>query len=268
MPVYLYFFASFVLPPASPSLLPPIVAQLEGEVPAEVPPPVDEVEEAPPPEPEPVAPAPEPSPAPEAEAEAPVPEPAVPTRRAARAREPTRAELELAGALRQRASVGDAHRAFGIASWISMAITLALGGIQAYDDYGPFASTEAETPCMRGQAVIQDFCGEQIPWAHMLSGILTSVLYYTTSSLSFFMPDPLHIEASATRAGERLRIHKTLRWFHVATMLLTTAFGTVTANLPHAEVDFETRQALALTHMALGATTWVLLTAAACVILF
>jgi hypothetical protein len=178
----------------------------------------------------------------------------------------TQAERDLRGAIHQRARVSEVHRGFGIASWIGMTATLALGGIQLHDDYGPFASTEADTPCARGEAVFDEFCGDQIPWPHMTAAIVTGTLYYTAATMAFFsMPDPLHIESQDNAAGERLRVHKALRWVHTITMLLTTALGTITANLPPDEVDFDVRRGLALAHMGLGSLTWIFLTAAALV---
>lgn len=174
-----------------------------------------------------------------------------------------RVDRDLAGALNQRARVSDVHRGFGIAAWIALSATLALGSVQIYDEYGPFAATEADTPCAQGTAIFP-FCGPEIPWPHMVAGVVTSTLYYTAATMAFFaMPDPLHIEAQDNAAGARLRAHKALRWFHTIGMLLTTALGTVTANLPPDEVDFGIRQGLALTHMALGGLTWIFLTAAA-----
>ena len=66
-------------------------------------------------------------------------------------------------------------------------------------------------------------------------------------------------------ASEDVEIHKTLRWFHLATMLATAVFGVVTANI---DTDFQTRQALSLVHQGLGVTTFGLLTAAAAVVVF
>lgn len=200
------------------------------------------------------------APSPEQAAEAAEPEP-----------EPTPAPQQpnaMAAQLAQRAQIRDIHRAFGIATWISLAGTLVLGGIQLHDDYGPFASGPATTPCAQGGAVLPDFCFEAPPVPHLTSAIVTSLLYYTTFTLSFFMPDPLGVADSPGWAGERLRIHKLLRWFHLATMVITTVFGAVTANIAPTPDNFDERQALAITHFALGTTTFALLSAAALVILF
>ncbi|HEY8430268.1 MAG TPA: hypothetical protein VIL20_17930 [Sandaracinaceae bacterium] len=162
----------------------------------------------------------------------------------------------LAAQLRAREEIASIHRAFGVATWASMAITAVLGWIQFADEYG-FHGSEAETACANNTAVFQDFC-TGVPWAHAIAGFTTAALYFTTAGLSLAMPAPLEPSAD-------VELHKTLRWFHLATMLATAAFGIVTANV---DADFGTRQALALVHQGLAVTTFGLLTAAAAVIVF
>lgn len=162
----------------------------------------------------------------------------------------------LAAQLRAREEMATIHRAFGVATWLSMAVTAVFGWIQFADEYG-FHGSEADTACANQTAVFNDFC-TGVPWVHAISGFTTAALYFTTAGLSLAMPAPLE-------ASEDVEIHKTLRWFHLATMLATAVFGVVTANV---EADFETRQALALVHQGLGVTTFGLLTAAAAVVVF
>ncbi len=162
----------------------------------------------------------------------------------------------LAQQLRARQEIATIHRAFGIATWASMAVTAVLGWIQFADEYG-FHSNENETACANGNAVMQDFC-TGVPWPHAIAGGTTAALYFTTAGLSLAMPAPLEPSAD-------LEIHKTLRWIHLATMIATAVFGAVTANI---ETDFGTRQALAIVHQGLAVTTFGLLTAAAAVIVF
>lgn len=163
---------------------------------------------------------------------------------------------ELARQLSARQDFAAIHRAFGIATWASMAVTAVFGWIQFADEYG-FHGSENETACSNGTAVFQDFC-TGVPWAHAIGGFTTAALYFTTAGLSLAMPAPLE-------STPDLEIHKTLRWIHLATMLATAVFGVVTANV---DADFGTRQALALVHQGLGVTTFGLLTAAAAVIVF
>lgn len=163
---------------------------------------------------------------------------------------------ELGRQLRARQEIATIHRAFGIATWASMAVTAVLGWIQFADEYG-FHGNPNDTACANGTAVLQEFC-TGVPWPHAIAGFTTAALYFTTAGLSLAMPAPLEPSAD-------LELHKTLRWVHLATMLATAVFGVVTANL---DVDFGTRQALAIVHQGLGVATFGLLTAAAAVIVF
>ena len=162
----------------------------------------------------------------------------------------------LAQQLQARQDFAAIHRAFGVATWLSMAVTAVFGWIQFADEYG-FHDDQADTACANQTAVFQDFC-TGVPWVHAIAGFTTAALYFTTAGLSLAMPAPLE-------ASEDVEIHKTLRWFHLATMLATAVFGVVTANV---EADFQTRQALSLVHQGLGVTTFGLLTAAAAVGVF
>lgn len=163
---------------------------------------------------------------------------------------------DLAAQLRAREDIATIHRVFGVATWLSMAVTAVFGWIQFADEYG-FHGSASETACANQTAVFNDFC-TGVPWVHAISGFTTAALYFTTAGLSLAMPAPLE-------TSEKLEIHKTLRWFHLATMVATAVFGVVTANV---DADFETRQALSLVHQGLGVTTFGLLTAAAAVVVF
>jgi hypothetical protein len=167
------------------------------------------------------------------------------------------ARSHLAEQIRARETVAGIHRAFGIATWAAMAATAVLGWIQFADEYG-FNGAEAQTACANNNAVLQDFCSPNPPWAHMIAGFTTAALYITTATISFLIPEPVGPNAD-------VELHKTLRWFHMATMLATAVFGVVTANI---DASFETRQALAAIHQGLGVTTFGLLTVAAGVVLF
>lgn len=165
-------------------------------------------------------------------------------------------DASLAAQLEKRENLATIHRALGIATWASMAVTAVLGWIQFADEYG-FHGDPSDTACANQTAVFNDFC-TGVPWVHAISGFTTAALYFTTAGISLAMPAPL--EASAD-----LELHKNLRWAHLATMLATVAFGLVTANI---DADFQTRQALALVHQGLGVTTFGLLTTAAAVVVF
>ncbi len=169
---------------------------------------------------------------------------------------------QIAGAILLRETVRPFHIAFGIATWAAMAATTVLGAIQLYDRFG-FWSSASDTPCARHDSVM-GFCGSETPWPHLIAGVTTAVLYTTTFSLSFLMPDPLHVAREDSPRGERVRVHRTLRWVHLAGMVLLTALGAIGAS----GLDYDSRRALAWAHSVTALATFGVLTADAALILF
>lgn len=170
--------------------------------------------------------------------------------------------------LRQRQAMGAIHRGFGIATWASMLVTVGLGFIQYYNQYGLFGSLE-DTPCVRGDAIFgQEQCWGA-PWPHRIAAITTTALYATTFALSFVMPDPLG--ADQGEAGADLALHKALRWVHLGGMIAQMLFGFAVGQnwfgLERAN-DFGAMQALATVHQLIGLGTFGALTAAAAVMIF
>ncbi|MCA9610920.1 MAG: hypothetical protein KC619_35240 [Myxococcales bacterium] len=175
-----------------------------------------------------------------------------------------RAETDVSDALRTRQTIADVHRGFGIATWIAMTGTLVMGFIHLSDEYGFFAA-QPDTPCARGNAVFQDFCtGPAIP--HAIAGFTTLALYGTTFGLSFAMPDPLGVGDAEGAFSDRLRVHKVLRWVHLAGMVLQTAIGIAISFMD--TNDYDTRRALAGVHLGTGLVTWGALTTAAALVIF
>lgn len=185
------------------------------------------------------------------------------------AREPTTPDpAQLAAALRQRQDIATVHRAFGIATWGAMLVTVVLGAIQYHNLYGFFGSRE-DTPCVAGGAVFgQDQCWGT-PWPHRVAALTTTALYTTNFVLSIAMPDPLGADTGPN--AEDLRIHKALRWVHfggmIAQVLLGFAVGQNWFGLDRAN-DFEAQRALATVHQLVGLTTFGVLTAAGAIMLF
>ncbi len=174
----------------------------------------------------------------------------------------------LAAAIRERQELATVNRAFGIATWGTMLVTVVLGFIQYYNLYGFFGGLE-DTPCVAGGAVFgQDQCWGQ-PWAHRIAALTTTALYTTTFVLSLAMPDPL--DADSGPGGEDLRIHEALRWVHlggmVAQVLLGLAVGQNWFGFERSN-DFGAMQALATVHQVVGLTTFGVLTAAGLIMLF
>jgi hypothetical protein len=179
------------------------------------------------------------------------------------------AELgQLAAQIRQRQELGVIHRAFGIATWASMLVTVGLGLIQYYNLYGFFGS-QADNPCVNGNAVFgQDQCFGA-PWPHRIAAITTTALYSTSFVLSFALPDPLG--ASQGPAGADLELHKTLRWVHLGGMIAQVLLGFMVGQnwfgLDRAN-HFDELQAIATVHQVVGLTTFGVLTAAGAIMIF
>lgn len=175
-----------------------------------------------------------------------------------------------AAQLRQRQELGAIHRAFGIATWGSMLVTVVLGLIQYNNLYGWFGSRE-DTPCVQGNAVFgQEQCWG-VPWPHRISALTTTALYGTTFALSFALPDPDNLSSGNSDYARRLELHKTLRWVHLAGMVAQMFLGFATAQnwfgIDRAN-DFEAQQVLATVHNAVGLTTFGVLTAAGALMIF
>lgn len=180
--------------------------------------------------------------------------------------EPTTADL-----VRQRNKIKKIHKAFGIATWSMMTVTVAAGFIQFYNKYGWWDS-QANNPCVRGDAIFgQGQCSGQ-PTLHLTLGVLTSALYFTTFGLSFAMPDPLKVSEGNSDFARKLRTHKILRWVTFAGMLAQIGLGVVIANSNAFGLDrannYKTLRALATTHLALGLVTWGAMTWTGSIMLF
>ena len=175
-----------------------------------------------------------------------------------------------AAQLRQRQEIAGIHRAFGIATWGSMLVTVVLGLIQYNNLYGWFGSRE-DTPCVQGNAVFgQEQCWG-VPWPHRIAALTTTALYGTTFALSFMMPDPDNLSSGNSDFARRLELHKTLRWVHLAGMVAQIFLGFATAQnwfgIDRAN-DFAAQQALATVHNVIGLTTFGVLTAAGAIMIF
>lgn len=175
---------------------------------------------------------------------------------------------DIAAQLRQRQEMGIIHRAFGIATWASMLVTVGLGLIQYYNLYG-FLGSRDDNPCVNGTAIFgQEQC-YGAPWPHRVASLTTTALYATTFALSFAMPDPLG--ASEGASGADLELHKALRWVHFGGMIAQIFLGFMASQswfgLDRAN-HFEALQAIATVHQVVGLATFGALTASAAVVMF
>jgi hypothetical protein len=257
-----------------PALIQPMIAmQLDAGAPAQ-PDPAAQVDPAAPGDPAQPAPA-EPAATPAAEDPAPAADADADAEAEVLSPEDAAAEAEAeeyGRLLRERQSVATIHRAFGISTWASMTVTVALGIIQYYNQYGFFSGRDTN-PCVEGSAIFgQDQCyGSPLP--HALAATATSGLYYTTFVLSLLMPDPDNSDEGDSDFARTLRRHKLLRWVHFWGMAAQGLLGPIIANsaqwlgLQRAN-DYGTLQALATVHLGLGLITYAALTWAGALMVF
>ena len=146
-----------------------------------------------------------------------------------------------------------------------------LGAISFHDRYG-FAGRYEDTPCAQGNAVWNGYC-EGTVWPHAIAGGITTTLYVTTSMLGMFMPDPLHVSEQPDARGARIRLHTTIRWVTTSLIIAQALLGLFISNADdwfgiERSQEFDTLQALSITHMALGVGAVVSLSAQGAVMIF
>ncbi len=173
-------------------------------------------------------------------------------------------------ALRQRTDIAKIHRIFGVSTWVAMTASLALGFVQFYNLYG-FGAGQGGNPCVTGSAIFgQDQCVGR-PLAHQIATYTTAGLYFTTFTLSFFMPDPDDSDQGNSAFAEKLRTHKMLRWVHLGGMIAQLTLGILMASgafgINRAE-NYGAMEALAGVHMGIGLVTWGALTWAGALMTF
>jgi hypothetical protein len=154
---------------------------------------------------------------------------------------------------RRRARLVTAHRALGISTWTSMTATLVFGVLQYVDKYT--FDGAGENRCERGDAILGSWNCD-FPVMHMGFAFLTTALYGTTFALSIAMHDRDAPPAEGSRAT-RLRIHRVLRWVHLAGMAFQIIEGLILANV---DFDDDTGQAIGAVHLGVGGLTWAALT--------
>jgi len=162
------------------------------------------------------------------------------------------------------------HKPLGIATWASMAVTVALGTIQYYNLYG-FGAGQGDNPCVKGDAIFGQSSCTGRPWPHTLSAAVTTGLYTSTFVISLLMPDPDDLSSGPGEFASTLRLHKLLRWVHLVGMItqvsLGVAMGANLFGLDRAN-DYGTLQALGTVHMASGVITFGALTWAGALMTF
>ena len=180
------------------------------------------------------------------------------------------AQAEYLAETKRRNNIASIHRTFGIATWVAMTATVAVGGITYHNLYG-IGAGQGDNPCVKGNAIGGDWgCNGFRPIKNTLA-IATTALYATTFTLSLMMPDPDHLSEGKGEFASTLRLHKTLRWVHFTGMVAQALIGVVIANgllgLDRAN-NYSTLQALATAHMGVGLVTWGAMTWAGALMVF
>jgi hypothetical protein len=167
----------------------------------------------------------------------------------------------------RRVALAKQHRLLGMATWVAMTLTVALGTIQYYNLYG-FGADIGSNPCVEGKAIFgQEQC-TGTPWPHLVGAGITTALYTTTFTLALMMPDPDDLANAKGEFASTVRLHKTLRWVHLGGMVAQIALGIVIANTGDRANDYGTLQALSTAHLAAGVITYGALTWAGALMTF
>ncbi len=186
---------------------------------------------------------------------------------------PSASQDEFVLKLRQRANIAKIHRTLGIATWAVTAVATIAGTVQYRNLYGvPFSTKLGDTPCVKGNAWPSGEHCSGTPWFHAITGFTAGALYFSTMTLAIIMPDPDHASKGDSQFAKTIRMHKLLRWVHLAGMLSQMVLGVVIANpgvsgLDRAN-DYDTLKLLSGVHMATGYVTLGALTYAGSIMLF
>lgn len=174
-------------------------------------------------------------------------------------------------ALRKRARLAKVHRTLGIATWAAMGVAVIAGAIQYRNLYGaPFSTELKDTPCVQGDAWINQNQCSGGPWFHAITGFTTAGLYVSTMALAMAMPDPDRADVGTSKYAKNVRTHKALRWVHLTGMVAQVVIGVVMAN-PKLGLDrtndYGTLKALSGLHLGTGLVTFGALTWAGTIML-
>ena len=169
----------------------------------------------------------------------------------------------------RRVELAKQHRLLGIATWVSMTLTVALGTIQYYNLYG-FGADIGHNPCVEGNAIFGQGQCTGTPWPHLVAAGITTALYTTTFTLALMMPDPDDLANAKGEFASTVRLHKLLRWVHFGGMIAQIVLGIVIANNVAGDRanDYGTLQALSTAHLAAGVITYGALTWAGALMTF
>ncbi|MDQ3032357.1 MAG: hypothetical protein M3Y87_08085 [Myxococcota bacterium] len=153
----------------------------------------------------------------------------------------------------QNYTLMDWTRGLNVATTLALAVTGVLGFIQFGDEYG-FNDAYDQTACATNDAVL-GYCAEETPWAHAIAAGTSATLLVS----SFAVSTQIDFDQAA-RHDSDWRVYETTRWIALGMGVLQAAGGFFLANSVRwgwldEQQDFDTMQALAGGHMALGVAT-------------
>lgn len=168
------------------------------------------------------------------------------------------ADAAIASALAERQRLRPWHIVFGNLTWAATNAATLLGFLHFHDRYGWDGSITGPA-CASGNPILgNDLCGG-VPWPHVVATTALTVFYGATFTLALFMPDPLDVGEGRGDFATRITAHRALRWVTLGLMAAQIVLGAIVSNA--GINDFDTRRALAATHLALGTITWGTVTA-------
>ncbi|AKF04480.1 hypothetical protein DB32_001629 [Sandaracinus amylolyticus] len=144
-------------------------------------------------------------------------------------------------------------RGIVLSTALAMAVTLGIGAVQFADEYG-FHDSYDDTRCAQGTAVL-DNCGEDVPWQHAVAAGITAGGVIFATLKSFFIDFD-----GVARVDSDWRVYETTRWVVLGMVVAQAIAGVLVSNAVRfgwadPVDDFDTLQAFAIGHMALGAAT-------------
>ncbi len=163
-------------------------------------------------------------------------------------------ETVLSDAERNTLTMMDWTRGLTVATSVAMAATAVLGAIQFRDEYG-FHDEWIQTACAHGDTIF-GWCGSETPWAHAIGAVTSAGLLISSVVVS----TQIDFEIASRRDGD-YRTYQITRWVALGMGALQALAGFFIANSVRWDwlderQDFDTLQALAIGHMALGLATF------------
>jgi len=165
--------------------------------------------------------------------------------------------------IRQRERMTRMHRALGISTVVSLALTEVAGTFLAINRptlFGPGACAGGAMGGS-GNCVFGQFGEGGLGVVHEASAFVTVAFYASTGIYALSMPDPEHASAGNDARSGRLRWHRRMAWVHFIGMVLQPLLGIVSLHpelvgVPNTGTSIADAQAaLRTVHLGVGYVT-------------